>query len=220
MSLKNIEDPYYYWYETLQRSDTANWYDGMKANLTKSDTYEEWYRKYNAYFIKNNESSAACVIDSQKQYEASDPYRLLISIQLNYPTNEIVEAVKNILKDQQSFQRSDPDVIDLGTVFQFASNPDCPTLKTLLEVYDLLNVESQPTLYDVGVQLELSPKSVIDNEDSPKDKRDKTTTMNSLVSKYYRWSKELIANAEEGFFPVYGTIKKPKRNEFGFLIHH
>lgn len=221
MAVKYLEDPYYYWYETLRRSDEANWYDRMKANLKQFDSYEAWYETYKKYFTVHA-GSPVYVIDDIKQYEPNDQYGLTVSIQLTSPANEILEAVKNILKEYQNPHRGRLNMDDLGDIFQLSSIADCPTLKILLDVYDLLNVpdESKPSFYEVGVQLELSPKSVIEEGDSPKDIRDKTTTMNSLVSKYHRWSKELIANAEEGFFPVYGTIKKPKRNELGFLIHN
>jgi hypothetical protein len=219
MAVKYLEDPYYYWYETLRRSDEANWYDRMKANLKLFDTYEEWYETYKKSFAVHADTPVF-VIDDLKQYEPNNQYGLTVSIQLTYPANEILDAVKNLLKEYQSPHRGRLNWDDLGDIFQLSSVADCPTLKILLDVYDLLNVPeaSKPSFYEVGMQLELSPKSVIEESDSPKDIRDKTTTMNSLVSKYYRWSKELIANAEEGFFPVYGTIKKPKRNELGFLI--
>jgi hypothetical protein len=219
MAVKYLEDPYYYWYGTLRRSDEANWYDRMKANLKLFDTYEEWYETYKKSFAVHADTPVF-VIDDLKQYEPNNQYGLTVSIQLTYPANEILDAVKNLLKEYQSPHRGRLNWDDLGDIFQLSSVADCPMLKILLDVYDLLNVPeaSKPTFYEVGVQLELSPKSVIEEGDSPKDIRDKTTTMNSLVSKYYRWSKELIANAEEGFFPVYGTIKKPKRNELGFLI--
>jgi hypothetical protein len=219
MAVKYLEDPYYYWYGTLRRSDEANWYDRMKANLKLFDTYEEWYETYKKSFAVHADTPVF-VIDDIKQYEPNNQYGLTVSIQLTYPANEILDAVKNLLKEYQSPHRGRLNWDDLGDIFQLSSVADCPTLKILLDVYDLLNVPeaSKPSFYEVGVKLELSPKSVIEEGDSPKDIRDKTTTMNSLVSKYYRWSKELIANAEEGFFPVYGTIKKPKRNELGFLI--
>lgn len=221
MNVKYIEDPYYYWYKTLQRSNGANWYDRMKSNITKVDTYEDWNEKYKKLFT-SQAGSPVYVIDNIKEYEHNDHYGLTLSIQLTYPANEILDAVKNILKDYQNPHRGRPKLDDLGDIFQLASAADCATLKTLLDVYDLLNVseELKPSFYEVGDQLGLSPNSIIEAGDTPKDIRDKTTTMNSLVSKYHRWSKELIANAEEGFFPVYGTIKKPKRNELGFLIHN
>lgn len=219
MAVKYLEDPYYYWYETLQRSNQANWYDRMKLKLKQFDTYEAWYETYRKFFSVDA-GSPVFVIDDSKQYEPNYLYGLTVSLQLNYPANEILDAVKNILKEYQNSHRGRLSADDLGDIFQLSSIADCPTLKVLLDVYDLLNVpdESKPSFYEVGMQLELSPKSVIEPGDSPKEIRDKTTTINSLVSKYHRWSKELIANAEEGFFPVYGTIKKPKRNELGFLI--
>ena len=219
MAVKYLEDPYYYWYETLQRSNQANWYDRMKLKLKQFDTYEAWYETYRKFFSVDA-GSPVFVIDDSKQYEPNYLYGLTVSLQLNYPANEILDAVKNILKEYQNSHRGRLSADDLGDIFQLSSIADCPTLKVLLDVYDLLNVpdESKPSFYEVGMQLKLSPKSVIEPGDSPKEIRDKTTTINSLVSKYHRWSKELIANAEEGFFPVYGTIKKPKRNELGFLI--
>ncbi len=221
MAVKYIEDPYYYWYETLQRSNEENWYDRMKSNLKQFDTYEAWYENYKKLFTVHA-GSPVYVIDDINQYEHNDQYGLTVSIQLTYPANEILDAVKNILKEYQNPHRGRPQLDDLGDIFQLASMADYSTLKILLDVYDLLNVseELKPSFYEVGVELDLSPKSVIEPGDSPKDIRDKTTTMNSLVSKYHRWSKELISNAEEGFFPVYGTIKKPKRNELGFLINN
>lgn len=221
MAVRDVDNPHYYWYETLQRSNEENWYNKLKSHLEKVDTYEEWYGKYKSLF-SGPTRAPVYIIQNVAQYAPIDQYGLAISIQLAYPASEILESVKNLLKEHQTTHRRRPEFDDWADVFELASQPDCPTLKILLDVYDLLNVadDVKPTLYEVGVQLKLSPKSVITSDDTPKDIRDKTTAMNSLVSRYHRWSRELIANAEEGFFPVYGTIKKPKRNEHGFFIHN
>lgn len=220
MAVRDVDDPHYYWYETLQRSNEEDWWERLKTYLQKQATYEEWYEKYKDLF-SGPERLIVGVVENKEQYLPNDKFGITVSINLTYPTSEIVDAIKNLLQEHQTTRIGTPDFDDSADVFQLASQPDCRTLKILLDVYDLLNVseESKPTLYEVGVQLELSPKSVITDDDTPKDIRDKTTAMNSLVSKYYRWSRELIKNAEEGFFPVYGTIKKPKRNELGFFIH-
>lgn len=220
MAVRYLDDIYYYWYETLQRSNDENWWERLKTYLQKQETYEVWCEKYKALF-SGPERLPVELVKSKEQYLPNDKFGITVSINLTYPTVEILEAMKNLLQVHQTTRVGTPDFDDSADVFQLASQPDCPTLKILLDVYDLLNVseELRPTLYEIGVQLNLSPQSVITNNESPKDMRDKTTAMNSLVSRYYRWSRELIKNAEEGFFPVYGTIKKPKRNELGFFIH-
>lgn len=220
MAVKYVNDPHYYWYETLQRSNEDNWWKRLKTYVHKQPTYEVWVEKYKD-LLSVPERLPVEIVESREQFLPNNKFGITVSINLTYPTNEILDAMKNLLQAHQNTRVGSPDLNDWADVFQLASIPDCPTLKVLLDVFDLLNVpeELQPTLYEVGVQLDLSPKSVIADDDSPKDIRDKTTAMNSLVSKYYRWSKELIKNAEEGFFPIYGTIKKPKRNELGFLIH-
>lgn len=220
MAVKYQNDIHYYWYETLQRSNEENWWERLKTYLQKQETYELWSEKYKALF-SGPERLPIEVVQNKEQYLPNDKFGITVSINLTYPTIEILDAMKNLLQTHQTTRVGTPDLDDCSDVFQLASQPDCATLKILLDVYDLLNVpeESRPSLYDVGVQLDLSPQSVIADNDSPKDIRDKTTAMNSLVSRYYRWSRELIKNAEEGFFPVYGTIKKPKRNELGFFIH-
>lgn len=220
MAVKYVEDPHYYWYETLQRSDEGNWWKRLKTYIHKQDTYEQWYEKYQD-LLSVPERLPVEIVANKEQYLANNKFGITVSINLTYPSNEILEAIKNLLQEHQNTRVGTPDLDDTADVFQLASQPDCPTLKILLDVYDILNVaeEAQPSLYEVGVQLDLSPKSVIAEDDTPKEIRDKTTAMNSLVSKYYRWSKELIKNAEEGFFPIYGTIKKPKRNELGFFVH-
>ncbi len=220
MAVKNLDDPYYYWYETLQRSNDENWNANLKKNLEKLDSYEDWYRKHKALFT-GLPRAPVYIIENINQYNPNAKIGLAVSIQLDYPASEILEAVKHVLKEHQTTQRGRLEIQDWADVFEFSSQPDCPTLKILLDVYDELNVpdEVKPTLYEVGERLNLSPKSVITSDDTPKEIRDKTTAMNSLISKYHRWSRELISNAEEGFFPAYGTIKKPKRNEHGYFIH-
>lgn len=220
MAVKYLDDPYYYWYETLQRSNDENWWSRLKTYIQKQDTYEAWYEKYKD-LLSVPERLPVEIVENKEQYLPNNKFGITVSINLTYPTSEILDALKNLLQEHQNTRVGTPDLDDSADVFQLSSKPDCPTLKVLLDVYDILNVaeELKPSLYEVGVQLDLSPKSVIADDDTPKDIRDKTTAMNSLVSKYHRWSRELIKNAEEGFFPVYGTIKKPKRNELGFFIH-
>ena len=220
MTVRHLDDHHYYWYETLQRSNEDNWWGRLTTYLQKQETYEVWFDKYKKLF-SGPERLPVEVVKSKEQYLPNDKFGITVSINLTYPTVEILDAMKNILQIHQTSRVGTPDLDDWADVFQLASQPDCLTLKILLDVYDLLNVseEVRPTLYEVGVQLKLSPQSVITQDDTPKDIRDKATAMNSLVSRYYRWSRELIKNAEEGFFPVYGTIKKPKRNELGFFIH-
>ncbi|MES2181293.1 MAG: hypothetical protein V4493_04250 [Pseudomonadota bacterium] len=220
MAVRYLDDYHYYWYETLQRSNEENWWERLKTYLQKQETYEVWFEKYKKLF-SGPERLTVEVVESKEQYLPNDKFGITVSINLTYPTAEILDAMKSLLQEHQTTRVGTPDFDDCADVFQLASQPDYHTLKVLLDVYDLLNVseELRPTLYEVGVQLKLSLQSVITHNDSPKDIRDKTTAMNSLVSRYYRWSRELIKNAEEGFFPIYGTIKKPKRNELGFFIH-
>jgi hypothetical protein len=224
--LKNLQNPYYYWYEFLRRSEPyrkcceSNGRGELSklykrfANVHRL-TFEQWWQQVEVegeLFLLADDWYLH-VIKNEEDFRAfDDEYGVTLTVNLFERDSKLIVAFRELLKEVRPTKNVPQKGVgrpkyEHHALTRFHSRPDTHSLQTTLRVYDAWKAEQakpkegRKTLYKIGVEAKASSTHIVKPRDSKDAAAQKRIKMAITVSRFARQAEAIIKNAEQGIFP-------------------
>lgn len=211
-------DSYKLWYEFLCRSNVEDWPLDIRETFgVERMTADEWWEENRRKFPETNRYEVA-VIENQRDFEPNDQYAFNVVVYFHHPKHRIMKAFEKLVEQQQRVWGVEPS----KEFPQFADYPlhrelskaTIKSLKTTLRVWDAyveIGIEQRdrgilkkPDLYEVWMRAKTEDSLVfqfVTEEENGPDRALSRAIVRPHISRYLKWAKAIIINAQQGVFP-------------------
>lgn len=218
--MKAEENPYWLWYQALQRSNRERWNEKVRTLLGPSDglAFDEWWEDVREYFeeMPRDERQVLITLNSEQEVAAWwpdfgwDESFKLVAINLMVPYSVLEEEFAKLIRSLKVSRAGRPKHESFAPDFPLYRPAKPDIIEMMLKCLDAhAENASKPkaqraTLYELGVKVGLSPSHVVDeSKEVDWDAEDKKIKMAVTFSRMVKRARTLIENVESGIFPKY-----------------
>jgi hypothetical protein len=177
---------------------------GEQFGDLRNISFEQWWlEKGYSLFAEGRAFAKICVDDGSKTTSADSMW---MEIPLTVSPQTLRRQFDQLLRDHHPHFK-DFDRWKASTSIAPMQNKRLTSvsINLYLDVYKCWiergGMDKEVHLYEVGEQLRLNPKFIVEKKDLHSDVQDKHLGMSLLVSEYLEKGKNLVAHASEGIFP-------------------
>lgn len=200
------DSAYYYWYLFMQQVEGYSpkhplWKDFGDVCM---EFWEWWCTHGESIFSTGNELGIWQLDTDEEIKKARRDGALIVRVDTNCTRDWLLNYFNEFLDDnkigKKIGRRKHAEEVK-GALYPFYQRPDVNALRKTWEVWEMRDQEPRPTLYEIGVALNLNYSAVIKHGDTKAIITEKKNLMNATTSRYLRWAKNIIRNVGKGKFP-------------------
>lgn len=206
---------YYWWWMYLKRNqEYLNCCEkggkGKLATLYKEfgnvrgDSFQKWWMEggRGAHLFADPQAEDSIRVMETGQ-EALDPAEAFtVSIPLYLPKKTILRRFKELLDERHQGKRGHQLAKRSKARYQVKGQPNVPSIKQALEVYDFRLANPDLKLWEIGNAIpRLQMANKLKSSDTDSERADKRNVLAATVSRYLRRAESSVKNTSLGVFP-------------------
>jgi len=201
---------YFHWHRFMRLVDGYDQAHPLWADFgdVRLPFWTWWVRHGEDLFMTGLEDGVEELVDDRQVADARRSGAPILRVDIGCSRGYLLERFVAFLDERQglvkSGRKSHGNEVREAR-YPFHQRPDADALQKVFAVWKLRHplgaAKKVPTLYDVGVTLNLHPGAVILDDDDDEVIADKRNWMNATVSRYNRWGQNIIDNVALGIFP-------------------
>lgn len=205
------DSAYYWWYRFMQKvPDYGPAHPLWEEFGDVTQGFWDWWIKHELTFAPGLLPGVA-LLETEEDFEtARKEGALFVRVDPNNTRHYLRFAFESFMQEMDipdTPGRKKHTDEDRMAKRPFENRPEVRGLEKAFRVYELRTAESELSLYDIGVRLNLNPNARVKKGMTPKERADKINSMNATVSRYWRHAQSIIEHVAEGQFPVLASKK-------------